>query len=160
MRTCSRCRVSKKNSDFLTVTGKFYKMCLRCRDVSYKSLLKRKKGDDLEEDESERDDREIEETPKITPNPEKSEKYCPKKDDPKNIPLRDFIDVKKKSIQKSLKGFSKSAMIKYFENIEPEIGKALELIESEELKDLIKIWMNEKYIFFMEESESELSEYE
>jgi hypothetical protein len=154
MRTCSQCNVQKRNDQFLTPRGKFLKMCLRCRDIAYKAKSRRK-------DEKFQEDLKNLDEPSTSENlSEKIKKYNQNDTGLKNVPLRDFIDEKKKGIQKSIKGFSKSAMIKYFENVEPEIGEALKLIESEELKDLIKIWMNEKFIQYMEESETELSEYE
>lgn len=154
MRTCSVCDVQKRNDQFLTPRGKFLKMCLRCRQVAYKAKSRR------QEEKRQEEPKNSEEPPTSEKSPEKIETSDPVKINFKNISLRDFVDIKKKEIQKSVKGFSRSSMIKYFENTEPEIGEALKLIESEELKDLIKIWMNEKFIQYMEESESELSECE
>ena len=125
MRTCSVCNVSKRNLDFISKRGKYLKMCIACRNKVYIPIENRPEDPPPEKNEKERDDQEKKEN---------------------KLSLDQFIAINKKLLHKRLRNHSKRSMVKYFEKIEPDLGDALQLIESDELKDLIKIWMNTQYL--------------
>lgn len=128
---CSTCNVEKLLAEnFMSKRGVYLKTCIRCRVQKQTSMGKRVslyKQCMLE------DSTELE------------------KKDYLNLSFDQFITMKKNEINPLLKKFSRQQIIKFIENCEPSISVVMENIESDQLKEIIKIWLNDQYLQYMRE---------
>lgn len=149
MKICTYCKVSKRNADFISVRGRELKLCIRCRELFHTQKMARKERSSKYDSSSGTHEQSITEFNKDNTSDHESDETSNSVETSnqiEDINLTEFIEAKKAHLQNQLKRYSKKAIVKFFSNVEPELGEALEHIESEELKDLVKIWLNTQYL--------------
>ena len=123
---CRYCKVEKPiETDFKSIRGRKMVNCQRCRDVFAATMRRYKYG---------------------PPKKEYTSDDIKRENNPVEMTITEFLEMKKKELQPKLSRYSKKKIIYFFDQCEPSLGEALELIESDELKDLIKIYMNTIYL--------------
>ena len=138
---CHYCKVEKAfPEEFTSIRGKKLVNCIRCRDKLYAQRRKYLYGTTAFRNPKKNDSPP---TKKEVPEPIQQVCYPPEIEIPE---LTEYIEIMKHELQPKLGMYSKKKILQFFENSEPEISTAMEHIESKELKDLIKIYMNTKYL--------------
>ncbi len=136
---CGYCKAIYPMTQFKTNRNRETKNCKKCRDYQTYRVLNAKtkrcincanpKCEDVKKEYTSDD---FEEKPK-------NEKV--------DIPsIVDYIKLKKNELQPLLCRYSKKKILQFFDQTEPELENVLELIENDELKELIKIYMNSIYL--------------
>ncbi len=138
MQACNYCKVEKDESNFLTIRGRKTKNCQRCRNRENHRIRNKfhrncnicltNKEEKIEKIEEKMPNNLIEE-PCLT-----------------DLSISEYIEFKKNELKPLLCRYSKQKILNFFENCEPNLSQALNYIESEELKNLIKIYMNSLYL--------------
>lgn len=141
-RKCQYCKIDKPfPEDYTSIRGKLLVTCTRCRGKINKAMHKYNHGKHRAENIGEKtEEKTVKKEDYATSQPVC---YPPEIEIPE---LSEYIEIMKDSLQSKLCRYSKKKILQFFENSEPEIHIAFEHIESEELKDLIKIYMNAKYL--------------
>ena len=131
-RVCNFCKLEKSIDLFKTIRGKPTVNCDRCR-VVFRKCMKSYRYNPLVK---------LEEEAKL----EYTSDDIKPENNPAEMSIREYIEMKKSEIPSKLSRYSKKKILHFFDQCEPSLGEALDLIESDELKELIKIYMNTIYL--------------